>query len=149
MAELWFYHLERTGVDEALPELLTKLTERGGRALIVSPDPEQVERLDGLLWTFRDEAFLAHGRADAPDADRQPILLSTEETNLNQAGMLFCLDGHAPEDASAFERSIVMFDGGDETRVRSARDLWRKAKADGLSVSYWKQTPEGRWEKKA
>lgn len=149
MAELWFYHLERSGVDEALPELLTKLAARGGRALVVSPDPETIDRLDGALWTFRDDAFLAHGRADEPDPERQPVLLSTEERNLNSATMLFCLDGHDPEAAEAFERVIVMFEAGEESRVQAARALWTRASGQGLGVSYWRQTPDGRWEKKA
>ena len=38
MAELWFYHLENASVDEALPELLTKLMERGGRAVVCSQE---------------------------------------------------------------------------------------------------------------
>ena len=47
------------------------------------------------------------------------------------------------------ERMIVMFDGHDEASVQDARALWKKAAADGRTVSYWRQSPEGRWEKKA
>ena len=32
--EVWFYHLERTGLDQALPELLQKTLARGWRALV-------------------------------------------------------------------------------------------------------------------
>lgn len=149
MAELWFYHLERTSLDQALPELLMKVMERGSRALVVSPDEERIRALDAALWTFRDDAFLPHGRADEPEPERQPVLLSTEETNLNAASMLFCLDGHDPQGAEAFDRVIVMFEAGDESRVQAARALWKRASGQGLGVSYWRQTPEGRWEKKA
>ncbi|MAC39158.1 MAG: DNA polymerase III subunit chi, partial [Oceanicaulis sp.] len=59
------------------------------------------------------------------------------------------LDGAEPENPDGFERMIVMFDGHDEASVQDARALWKKAAADGRTVSYWRQSPEGRWEKKA
>ena len=34
--EVWFYHLERTGLEQALPELLNKTLARGWRALVRS-----------------------------------------------------------------------------------------------------------------
>ena len=48
-----------------------------------------------------------------------------------------------------FDRMIVMFDGQDEMAVNDARALWKKASGQGCTVSYWRQSPEGRWEKKA
>ena len=32
--EVWFYHLERTSLDQALPELLEKTLARGWKALV-------------------------------------------------------------------------------------------------------------------
>ena len=39
--ELWFYHLERSSVEDVLPELVEKTISRGWRALIKSTDREQ------------------------------------------------------------------------------------------------------------
>ncbi len=83
--EVWFYHLERTGLDQALPELLQKVLQRGWRALVVSPERERIEHLDAWLWAFRDDSFLPHGLADEALADRQPVLLSTDGANANAA----------------------------------------------------------------
>ncbi|PWE17339.1 DNA polymerase III subunit chi [Marinicauda salina] len=149
MTELWFYHLERASVDEALPELLHKLLERGGRALVVSPDENRIESLDARLWTWRDDSFLPHGLATGADAARQPVLLAGEPRNVNQASMLFCLDGADPGEMDGWERVVVMFEDADPASVSKARDLWRGSKDAGVSVSYWRQSPEGRWEKKA
>ena len=74
--EALFYHLERSGVEDALPELLEKTLERGKRALVLSGDPALLDRLDDRLWSWRPESFLAHGRGGTPDAARQPILLT-------------------------------------------------------------------------
>ncbi|WP_421791394.1 DNA polymerase III subunit chi [Hyphobacterium sp.] len=147
--EVWFYHLERTTLAEALPELLEKTMEKGWRALVRAGSESRLKELDDQLWTAKDDNFLAHGRSDAPDPDRQPILLSLTEENANGAQILFALDGVAPENPDAFERCCVMFDAGDESAVTASRELWKKAKADGHSIAYWQQSVEGRWEKKA
>ena len=149
MSELWFYHLERSSVDEALPELLNKLLARGGRGLIVSADDTRLERLDQHLWTYQDDSFLPHGLSSQPHADTQPILLSDTGENSNTANMLFCLDGADPGDIGAFERAIVMFEASDETALARARALWASHRNSDTVLSYWKQNDTGRWEKQA
>lgn len=145
--ELWFYHLERTTLADALPELLEKSLDKGWRALVRAPSEERLSQVDALLWTHRDDGFLAHGRWDEADPERQPVLLSIPEDNANKADILFALDGVEPGDPGAFKRCCVVFDAADEGAVQSARSLWKKAKADGHSIAYWKQSIEGRWEK--
>ena len=41
--EVWFYHLERTSLDQALPELLEKTLARGWKALVRSTARERVD----------------------------------------------------------------------------------------------------------
>jgi DNA polymerase-3 subunit chi len=147
--EVWFYHLERTALDQALPELLDKTLAKGWRAIVRAGDPERLEHLDGWLWSYRDESFLAHGLAAEPHAERQPILLTTGLENPNGAQALFILDGADSGPLEAFERCILLFDGRDEAAVADARRRWKEFKAQGLPVSYWKQTERGGWEKSA
>lgn len=149
MSELWFYHLERARVEDALPELLLKLQARGGRALVVSGDESRLTSLDTHLWTFRDASFLPHGLAGGEYDSEQPVLLSASPDNANTASMLFCLDGADPGPVDSWERVVVMFEGGDETSLARARALWAAQKKAGTLVSYWRQTEQGRWEKKA
>ena len=147
--EVWFYHLERTGLDQALPELLQKTLRRGWRALVRTPDPGRVEHLDGWLWSFRDDAFLAHGLASEPLAERQPVLLTTGEDNANQSQAVFLLDDAEPGALEGFERCLVLFDGRDEAAVAAARRRWSELRERDLPLSYWRQSAEGRWEKQA
>jgi DNA polymerase-3 subunit chi len=146
--EVWFYHLERTGLDQALPELLQKTLGRGWRALVRSPSAQRIEHLDGWLWSYRDESFLPHGVAGEPMSEQQPVLLSSDQDNLNQAKALFLLDDAEPGALDDFERCLILFDGADEAAVQSARSRWSALKGQGLPVSYWRQSAKG-WEKSA
>lgn len=146
--EVWFYHLERTGLDQALPELLEKTLSRGWKALVRTPLAERVEHLDGWLWSYRDESFLPHAPAGEPNAARQPILLTTGFDNPNAADALFLVDGAEPGVLDGFARCIVLFDGADEVQLAGARALWSRIKGGGHPVSYWKQQARG-WEKQA
>jgi DNA polymerase-3 subunit chi len=147
--EVWFYHLERSGLDQVLPDLLEKTLSRGWRALVRTGDPLRVEHLDGWLWSYRDESFLPHGVAgEGHDAD-QPVLITTGEANPNGANVLFLVDGAAPGELKGFARCVVLFDGGDEAALQVARGRWREVKAAGLPGSYWRQSERGSWEKQA
>ena len=146
--EVWFYHLERTGLDQALPELLEKTLARGWRAIVRAPGSDRIAHLDDRLWSYRDESFLPHGPDGEAAAVRQPILLTTGFENPNGAHVLFLVDGAEPGDLDGYVRCVVIFDGADEAQVIKARGRWSSAKAQGLAVSYWRQQARG-WEKTA
>ncbi|HRK63619.1 MAG TPA: DNA polymerase III subunit chi [Terricaulis sp.] len=149
MAELWFYHLERTELERALAPLLEKCLQRGWRALVRGGSPERLEELDTTLWTWRDESFLPHAREGEGDATRQPVLLTTNQGNPNGAQALFLIDGAEPGDLSPFERACLMFDGRDEAALEKARQRWKEAKEAGIVASYWRESAAGKWEKQA
>ena len=115
--EVWFYHLERSTLDQVLPGLLEKTRERGWRALVRSSSAARLVEVDETLWTYRDDSFLAHGRDSAEHAARQPILLTEGLENPNGAQALFILDGADLPDAEKFERCFILFDGRDEAAV--------------------------------
>jgi DNA polymerase-3 subunit chi len=148
MVELWFYHLERTELERALPPLLEKCLQRGWRALVRGGSEERLDALDAKLWTYRDDSFLPHGRDDDAAA-RQPVLLTTAAGNPNGAQALFLVDGAEPGDLSGFERACLIFDGRDAAALESARSRWKQAKDAGVSASYWRENAQGGWEKQA
>ena len=147
MAELWFYHLERTELERALAPLLEKCLQRGWRALVRGGSPERLDALDVSLWTFRDDSFVPHAKDDAANPARQPVLLTCAPGNPNGAQALFLIDGAEPGDISGFERTCLLFDGRDEAALESARSRWKEAKAGGVAASYWRESAGGKWEK--
>ncbi len=54
-----------------------------------------------------------------------------------------------PADAALYERIVLLFDGNDAEAVQGAREHWKEAKEQGFAATYWQQSDEGRWEKKA
>ncbi|HLK24403.1 MAG TPA: DNA polymerase III subunit chi [Caulobacteraceae bacterium] len=147
--EVWFYHLERTALDQALPELLEKTLARGWRAIVRTTAEERLDHLDGWLWSYRDDSFLAHGLAREPIAERQPILLTTSADNPNDAKALFLVDGAEAGPLDGYERCVLLFDGRDPQATAVARDRWRAFREAGHPVSYWRQGAERGWEKQA
>ena len=147
--DVWFYHLERTSLDQALPELLEKTLARGWKALVRSTQRERVEHLDGWLWTYRDDSFLPHGVADEPLAEHQPVLITTGMENANGADALFLIDDAEPGNVASYARCVLLFDGRDEAAVAAARARWSAFRQAGAAVSYWKQGGEGGWRKEA
>lgn len=145
MAELWFYHLERSELERALPPLLEKCLQRGWRALVRASTPERLEQLDEAIWTFRDDSFVPHGREGDPA--RQPVWLTLEAGNPNNAQALFLVDSAEPGDIAMFERACLMFDGRDERALELARSRWKQAREAGVAASYWRESASGRWEK--
>lgn len=147
-SEVWFYHLERSEVEAALPPLVEKCLARGWRALIRGGVQERLEALDLALWTFRDDSFLPHGCEGRDEPERAPVWLTTAgQGNPNRAQAQFLIDGAPLQDAGEFLRTVLVFDGRDPTALEQARARWRAIKTSGHALSYWKQDFEGRWSR--
>ena len=146
MADIGFYHLTRSDLRHALPQLLSRTLAAGKRALVLCPDAETVTALDQSLWAA-DDPWLPHGTAADGDADLQPIWLATDETAPNAAQFLFLVNGATSARLDAFERVFDLFDGNDAAAVDAARRRWTAGKAAGHSLTYWQQSPRG-WDKK-
>jgi DNA polymerase III subunit chi len=150
MTEILFYHLQHKALDKALPELLEKSLERGWRVIVQAASEERIEALDAHLWSYRDDGFLPHGTWREPEAAAQPVLLTVNDGNPNQANVRFLIDGApVPADAESYQRIVLMFDGEDEDAVAAARERWSEAKAKGFEATYWQPDEQGRWQRKA
>jgi DNA polymerase-3 subunit chi len=149
MTEVLFYHLEHQPLERVLPSLVEKTLERGWRAVVQAGSEERVEALDMALWTYRDDSFLPHGTKRDGDPTAQPVFLTTEEDNPNGASVRFLVDGADTTDFGQYARVVYLFEGRDAGAVAKAREQWTSAKRAGCEVTYWQQSPEGRWEKRA
>lgn len=144
----WFYHLEGSTIENVLPELLEKTLAKGWRALVKLPK-ENLTDMDDLLWTFRDDSFLPHGRDDEPMADWQPILLSAEMDDANGFDAVFLIGGAEIAQMDDVQRAMVMINGRSESDISRERGRWKRLKDAGAELAYYQQNSRGAWEKKA
>ncbi len=148
MSEIRFYHLTRTDLDRALPELLEKCHQRGWRAVVMAGSAERVQALDTGLWTYRPNAFLPHGTSRDGDAEEQPIWLTDRDENPNGATVLFLTDGARSDRVAEYALVCELFDGRDPEAVATARERWRAYRTAGHALAYWQQTEHGQWREK-
>ena len=147
MTHVSFYHLERSSLEQALPQLLEKTLDSGKRALVLAGSEERVEALNAHLWTYNQDSWLPHGSNKDGDPLDQPIWLSVKDENSNNADFLFLTDGAESTQLEHFERCFVLFDGTVEAAVLAARTGWKKYTDAGYELIYWQQSVSGSWEK--
>jgi DNA polymerase-3 subunit chi len=150
MTEILFYHLQGQKLEGVLTPLLEKSLERGWKVIVQGASEERIEALDAHLWTFRDDSFLPHGTWREQDAASQPVLLTLTDSNPNTANVRFLIEGApVPAHAESYQRIVLVFDGGDEYAVATARAQWTDAKVKGFEATYWQPDEQGHWVKKA
>jgi DNA polymerase-3 subunit chi len=150
VAEVFFYHLTESTLDEALPALVEKSVARGWRAAVQTGDEVLRDKLDSHLWSYRADSFLPHAIDGGETDDRQPVLLTVSDMNANGAKIRFLVgDAIPPQDLNGYDRVVLMFDGLNEDAVGNARGHWKALKAAGHDLTYWQQGQDGRWEKRA
>ncbi|MBI3445252.1 MAG: DNA polymerase III subunit chi [Magnetospirillum sp.] len=149
MTQIGFYHLMRLPLEQALPKLLDKALAAGFRALVLAGSAERVEALNDRLWTFESDSWLPHGSAKDGESALQPIWLTHTDENPNNATILVMCDGAESGQVAGFQRCLDLFDGNDPEAVQSARERWKRWKAEGHDLIYYQQTERGGWEEKA
>jgi DNA polymerase-3 subunit chi len=152
MTEVLFYHLERRSLDDVLPELVVRSLAKPWRVLIKCESADRAASIDNLLWTYDEQSFLPHAQLGDGDAARQPVLITVEDTNANEPDVLFLVGGAVRppwngELVQSLVRAVVLFDGRDPEALGAARQNWTEAKAAGHSVTYWKESASGKFEK--
>ena len=147
MPEIFFYHLEKTPMRQALPELLEKVVQRGWRAYVHGHEDDKIEALNAHLWAYRADSFLAHGQEGDDFAGRQPVLLGTSGDMVNAPQCYLSVSPVDMPDVSGMERCLIVFEGGDDEHLAWAQSTWKKLKGEGADLAYWKQNEQGRWER--
>jgi DNA polymerase III subunit chi len=146
--EIRFYHLERQSLEQVLPGLLLKALESGHRILIRTVSDALAEKLNDHLWASEPDSFIPHGTHKDGHATRQPVFLSADDQNPNNADMLILTHGAMAEDITSFKLCCTMLDGRNPEAVKTARTLWAQYKDAGHAVTYWQQGDTG-WQKKS
>ncbi len=150
MTEVRFYHLQRGVMEHNLPPLLAKIHSIGHRVVVKLGKEDSVKMLDSLLWSFDPNSFLPHGsEGKGIDPLEQPIWLTNNDDNPNNANVLILADGAVSDKISDYDICCEMFNGDDAEAVKIARQHWKAYKEQGMDTVYYQQNDNGGWEKKA
>ena len=90
--ELNFYQVMSGNLVPSVVRLLDKVYHSGKRCVFYSPIEERVKVVDKTLWTFSTNAFVPHGDKELGYSDFQPIYMTSEVKNPNQAVVLVLID---------------------------------------------------------
>jgi DNA polymerase-3 subunit chi len=95
-----------------------KAWSAGHRVLIHVGSDAEAASLDRLLWTFKQSAFLPHGRLGACDPARNPILIGQGGAVGDEHQVLINLAAEIPANFSRFERIVECVDQDPATKQR-------------------------------
>lgn len=154
VGDAYFYHLTRSALPAALALLIPKANAAGWPVLVRGTDPARLQVLDQALWlTGAEDGFLPHGLVGGAHDAAQPALLAATAPGTpapNAARCLMTIDAAPvdPSEAADYARICILFDGGDEAALASARAQWKALTAAGVAAQYWSEA-SGQWRKQA
>ncbi len=134
MTEVSFYIMRGGGSEDRfgfITRLVEKLYRNGHKVHLHCDDPEQLTRLDQLLWTLRDIGFVPHEIADSP-MDACPVTLSLAPFS-GDCEVLINLARNVPDFFSQFER-VAEIPGIAAEDIEEARLRYRFYQARGYKL---------------
>lgn len=147
--EIWFYHLERQPLDSVIPRILVGMASRDMRVTLIARSREVLELISNQLWTVEDTSFHAHGMTGDANPQAHLIWLGTGTDGDHARPYQMFVEGSEPSGFEGLVRASIFFDGNDEAAVANARAQWKRFKADGCSIKYWRQSADGKWQDQA
>jgi DNA polymerase III subunit chi len=144
MADVWFYELTDEPAEAVLPGLLAKHQQRGDRVSVVCLSKAKADELSARIWAIEDVSFVTHGVEGDTTPAQHPIWISTSIENQNVATFRYLIEGAMPGEVGNFARVSILFESEDDQKSK-ARETWKRMKAEGHAVKYWKKSDEGRW----
>lgn len=147
--EVRFYHLQKQTLDQALPLILEKAIKTGKNIVVRLSNEKEVAHMNTLLWSYKAESFMPHGTQKEGVPHKQPIWLTDQDENPNNAKILVLTQGTESEHIHDYDLCCEMLDGRSQAQIDAARKRWKIYKEQGYQVTYWMQTLDGAWEQKS
>lgn len=116
--------------------LVRKARSANCNVVLLTANAQQLASLDDALWTFSEQDFLPHVRADDPLAARTPIILTdNEQQEVPHHQILINLTDTTPVHFARFERmfEIIASDNEDKT---AGRDRYRFYQQRGYPLTH-------------
>ena len=147
MTEANIYQLSKSLWVKSFPKLLEGIVNRGNKVLVYCESDEFMAKLDDLLWTFEQLAFLPHATYKDERKEEQPILLNTTESNPNNSNVLAIAGKFLPKELTKFEKIVLMYESNDLTSEDFIKNAMKTFERKSISYTIFKQNTAGAWEK--
>ncbi len=152
MQQFSLYHTTEGLIYKTVCLLVEKSYHSNFRIVVLTPDLDTQESLNKLIWTYSKKQFIPHGSKLDPLPDKQPVYITHQLENPNQASILIIIAPFNIKDILSnqyyiehFQRIIIIYDGLDDSSViiKSINEL---AITTPL-IDCYKQNPNGSWNK--
>lgn len=123
MTRVDFYVVEEPG-DQALLKVACRLAEKahaaGHSVYVYSEDADLRQRLDELLWTFRQGSFVPHELLEnlQPGEDPVPVIIGGEAVPDGLDDIIVNLGAAIPDFFSRFKRCLELVPAANRERAR-------------------------------
>ena len=144
MTSVNFYESSADSAIRAACKLLDKVYLAGYRAVVRTADNESMHIIDKELWTFAQKSFIPHATCIDPHPELQPVYITTNEENPNQADICV-LVGTVSGIFNKFDKTLVIFDAKDLDTSAKAQDCYNKLNLPSNVVNYYTQNTKGAW----
>ena len=150
MTRVDFYHLTKAPLEQVLPKLCEKAHSTKKKIKILLGTDERVDFINSLLWSYSDDSFLPHGSKKDGFIEKQPIFISSNAQNENNAEILILADGAqlSVNEIKNYDRVLNIFDGNDNEALDKSRQYWKEIKSLDFELHYWQQKDNGSFEQK-
>ena len=115
--------------------IIEKAFDVGHRVYVRVANAAEAQRLDDLLWTFSDRAFIPHQVWNSEEAahDVVKVLIGESPAPANHRDVLVNISGKLPEEIAAFTRIAEIVDT-DPERKRLSRELYKQYREAGCAL---------------
>ena len=127
MTRVDFYVSPNTAGDAGLQltcRIVDKAWQQQNQVYVHTATPEEAQKLDTLLWIFRDGAFIPHCQSGDRVVADTPIVIGWEAPPSAPPEILINLGQEVPGFFSRYERVIEVV-AGDETSRAQARQRFK------------------------
>jgi DNA polymerase-3 subunit chi len=117
-------------------QLVEQAYEQNLRCYVYAATDDQAKRMDEVLWTFRDQAFIPHEvhSSDAPSHTRIMALIGTNTQAPQEfQSLLINLSDTMPENPERFARICEVVDA-DPQHKQVARERYKQYREQGCQL---------------
>lgn len=163
MKQISFYETIEELANKTFCQLIEKCYDNSLKVVIYAPNLQIQEYYDKLLWTYSQKKFVPHGTKQDSFPELQPIYITCELENPNNASVLVYINQacerildlihmsknqiQVSNQSLNFERVIVVYNSSESLNFNKVISEIRSLENFNLLIDYFKQDNKGGWIK--